>query len=77
MLGCSTTVPLHQNFPEAPSELLTPSEDLTPRDTSKKSLTDLLENVNTNYGKYYELKEKYDGWIDWYNNNKKIFNEVK
>ena len=37
----------------------------------------MLENVNENYGKYYELQEKYNTWIEWYIQNKKIFDEVK
>ena len=77
MLGCSTTVPLRQSFPQAPIELLTPAGNLTPPDPNKKSLTDMLENVNENYGKYYDLQQKYNSWIEWYNSNKKIFDEVK
>jgi hypothetical protein len=68
---------LHQKFPTAPDSLLSPAEDLTPPDQNKLSLADMLENVNENYGKYYALQEKYNTWIEWYNNNKKIFDEVK
>jgi len=77
MLGCSTTVPLRQKFPTAPDNLLIPADNLTPPDTNKRSLTDMLENVNENYGKYYDLQQKYNTWIEWYNSNKKISDGVK
>ena len=70
MLGCSTTVPLRQKFPTAP-------DNLTPLDPNKHTLTDMLENVNENYGKYYDLQQKYNTWIEWYNSNKKISDGVK
>lgn len=77
MLGCSTTVPLRQKFPTPPSELLTPVEDLTPPDPNKRTLTDMLQNVNVNYGKYYDLQDRCKIWNEWYNENKKIFDQVK
>jgi hypothetical protein len=64
-------------WPEAPQEIQQPASDLTPLPEDKKNLTDLLENVNENYGTYYQLKEKYEAWIEWYNTQKKIFESVK
>jgi len=43
----------------------------------KKTLTDLIENANQNYGSYYELKEKYNLWIEWYTTQKQIYESVK
>ena len=77
LLGCSTTVPLSPKFPKAPSELLEPSSDLKALPEDKKTLTDLIENANENYGTYYDLKNKYDMWIEWYNQQKKIFEDIK
>lgn len=64
-------------WPEAPQEIQQPASDLKALPEDKKNLTDLLENVNENYGTYYQLKEKYEAWIEWYNTQKKIFEGVK
>ena len=64
-------------FPEAPQEMLQPASDLKTLPEDKKNLTDLLENVNENYGTYYQLKEKYEAWIEWYKSQKQIFESVK
>ena len=76
--GCSTTLPVTVKFPDAPAILQEPAGKLTPLDTSKKvQLSDIIENANENAGKYYELREKYNAWIEWYLAQKKIFEEVK
>jgi hypothetical protein len=75
--GC-TTAPVIVKFPEVPETLTQPASKLTPLDTSKKiELSDIIENANENAGKYYELREKYNAWIEWYNSQKKIFESVK
>ena len=75
--GC-TTVPVTVKFPDAPDALTEPAGKLTPLDTSKKiQLSDIIENANENAGKYYELREKYNAWIEWYNGQKKIFENIK
>ena len=43
--------------------------------TSK--LSDLLTIVSENYSDYHECKAKNDSWIEWYNDNKKIYDSVK
>ena len=75
--GC-TTVPVTVKFPEVPATLTVPAGKLTPLDTSKKiELSDIIENANENAGKYYELREKYNAWIEWYTSQKKIFESIK
>ena len=75
--GCSTTVPLQEKFPQAPKELLQPAPNLKSLSSDKKTLADLLENANENYGTYYETKAKLNAWIEWYNKQKKIFEGVQ
>ncbi len=77
MLGCSTTVPLSQKFPEAPLVLMEPAPDLKRLSEDKKTLADLLQNANENYGLYYDLLDKYKAWQEWYKDQKKIFDSVK
>jgi hypothetical protein len=76
--GCSTTAPVVVKFPDVPETLVQPAGKLTSLDTSKKiELSDIIENTNENAGKYYELREKYNAWIEWYKEQKKIFESVK
>lgn len=77
MLGCSTTVPLSQKFPEAPLVLMEPAPALKPLEADKKTLADLLQNANDNYGLYYELLDRYNAWQQWYKQQKQIFDSVK
>ena len=37
-----------------------------PLEDNKHELSDILENVNENYGTYYEIREKLQGWQYWY-----------
>jgi hypothetical protein len=34
-------------------------------------------NANNNYGKYYELLERYNAWIEWYKTQAKMREEIK
>ena len=43
----------------------------------KKEFSDLLENVNENYGTYYDVRERFNAWIEWYNTQKRIYESVK
>jgi len=75
--GCSTTVPVVAKFPVAPESLMEAPVGLTPLDTDKREISDLLENVAENYGQYYILEIKYKAWQDWYQQQKRIFEEIK
>ena len=74
MLGCATKIaPVNLKWPDAPPELMAPSEELTPLDAKQTQLSDLINNANTNYTKYYNLKDRYDAWQSWYNSHKQIY----
>lgn len=78
LAGCVTTVPVRRNFPEAPQALKQKCEDLKTVETKDKVLiTDMLKVVVQNYTLYYECSIKVDGWNEWYNAQKEIFNKVK
>jgi hypothetical protein len=36
-----------------------------------------LENANSNYAEYYLLKEKYETWQQWYNQQQKIYQDAQ
>ena len=40
-------------------------------------LSEVLPVVADNYGQYYTCKDTVDSWIDWYNTQKKIFDNIK
>ena len=75
--GCFTTAPVKMPWPEVPSNLLEPASNLQPLPEDKKTLTDLIENANENFGTYYQIKSKYEAWQEWYNSQKKIYESVK
>ena len=63
LFGCaSNSAPVKINWPDTPAELMEPSEELTPLTPEQTQLSDLIDNANTNYTKYYILKDKYDTW---------------
>lgn len=77
LAGCSTSVPVKRTFPNVPEELMKECPDLklVAEDTTK--LSDVLSVVSENYGQYKECQIKVDLWRDWYEKQKKIFDEVK
>jgi|TARA_R110000868_G_scaffold80285_2_gene228228 hypothetical protein len=77
LTGCATSVPVRMSFPQAPESLTKPAEELQALDPNKKKLSDLLENANNNYGEYHKLKQQNDAWIEWYNTQRKLFEDVK
>jgi starvation-inducible outer membrane lipoprotein len=76
LLTACTTVPVERKFPTVPVELLQACPDLKQVNPTTK-LSEVVDIVVTNYGQYKECQIKVDSWIDWYNNQKKIFESVK
>ena len=79
LTGCATQgVPVTYKFPEAPADLLTTCSDLAQLDPAQtKELSQVLTGVTNNYSQYYDCKIKTDNWIEWYNTQKDIFNNIK
>lgn len=76
LVGCSTTVPIKANFPEAPQHLMTKCPQLQKLNDEPK-LSEVSKTIAANYTLYHECALKNDTWIEWYNNQKKIFESVK
>lgn len=77
MLVSCTTVPVERKFPEAPTQIKTSCDKLTLITKDSPQMTDVLEVVVENYGKYHECAAKTDAWNEWYTEQKKVFEEVK
>jgi hypothetical protein len=73
--GC-TTVPVTVKFPDVPKDMLETCPDLKAVPETTK-LSEVLPTVVDNYGQYYTCKDTVDSWIDWYKNQKKIFDSIK
>ena len=72
--GCATKIaPVNLKWPDAPAELMEPADDLTTLKPEQTRLSDLIDNANTNFSKYYILKDRYDAWQSWYNSHKQIY----
>lgn len=75
--GCATkAVPIVVKFPQAPATLL---EKCPPLKTlpEESKLSDVAKTVTQNYTIHYECVIKHDAWIDWYQQQKEIFDSVK
>ena len=76
-LSACVSVPVERKFPKAPEELLTACPDLQTIPAGTTQLSVVVETVTTNYGQYQLCQTKTDTWIQWYNDQKKIFDSIK
>ena len=74
--GCSILVPVKQKFPDAVPALTEKCEELRKVEGNKVAITDMLKTIVENYSLYYQCSAKVDGWNEWYQQQKKIFDEV-
>lgn len=77
LTGCFGTVPIKQKWPEAPAALKERCEDLKKIEGDKVAITEMLKVIINNYTLYHECSTKVDGWNEWYNSQKKIYESVK
>ena len=77
LAGCSTTVPISAKFPEAPDKLMVTCPQLKTLNKDSTTLSEVAKTVTINYTTYYDCAVKMDGWIEWYNVQKIIFESVK
>ena len=77
LAACSTPVPVSQRFPDVPKSLVERCESLRKIEGDKVAITEMLKVVVQNYGMYYECAAKVDGWNDWYQEQKRIYESVK
>lgn len=76
--GCATKpVPVVPKFPVAPEMLLTKCPELKTIEGEKVNIIDYTKTVSDNYTTYHECSAVHDSFIDWYNKQKRIFEEIK
>ena len=71
--GCTTAVPVRQQFPDAVPELKQSCEDLMTIKGDSVTITELLKTVVENYTRYYQCAARVEGWQEWYDAQRKIF----
>jgi uncharacterized lipoprotein YmbA len=75
--ACGTTVPVVAKFPDEPGKAaMEKCPQLTTVENGVK-LSELTKTVTVNYNTYYECAVKVDSWIEWYQIQKKIFEDLK
>lgn len=77
LVGCSSPAPIKPNFPEAPQILKEKCENLKKIEGDKVAITEMLKVVIHNYTLYHECSTKVEGWQEWYDAQKKIYESVK
>jgi hypothetical protein len=75
LTGCSV-VPVKAKFPDVPERLMIKCPQLE-KVSETPTLSDVAKTVTNNYTTYYECAVKHDGFVEWYNIQKEIFNKVK
>ena len=73
LAGCTTAVPVRQQFPDAVPELKQRCEALMTIKGDAVTITELLKTVVENYTRYYQCAARVEGWQEWYDAQRKIF----
>jgi hypothetical protein len=76
LTGCVVT-PVERKFPEVPNYLKDKCTQLIEIDSNTKKFSEVIKVVSVNYGLYQECFIKTESWINWYNEQKQIFEMVK
>jgi hypothetical protein len=75
--ACSTAVPVTQRFPNAPEMLMEKCPELKTIQGEKVSIVEFTRTVSENYTTYHQCAGRTDAWIDWYRQQKKIWDETQ
>jgi len=75
--GCSTTVPVTMSFPDPPASFASQKCPDLKKLNDQPNLSDVTKTVTGNYTTYYECAVRHDAWLEWYEVNKKIFENIK
>lgn len=77
LTSCTTSVPVKPKFPEVPQILKERCENLKKIEGDRVAITEMLKVVIHNYTLYHECSTKVDGWQEWYESQKKIYESIK
>lgn len=77
LITACTAVPVEREFPKLPASLEKPCSALEEVPADTKKLSEVLITVTNNYSLYHECQIKVDTWLEWYKQQREIFNSVK
>lgn len=77
LTACSTLVPVTMTFPEAPGRQAQVACPNLQKLKDDALLSDVSRTITINYSTYYECAVKTDAWIEWYQKQQQIFNNIK
>ena len=78
--GCASfdmSTPIVSKFPNVPTELLEKCSKLTLIDDGIPMLSSVIKTTVKNYSLYHECAAKQELWIEWYNSQKNIHEDLK
>ena len=75
LAGC-VGVPIERKFPGLPESLKQPCPDLQTVAEDNTKLSELMVVVTTNYKEYHTCQIKVESWLEWYEIQKKIFEDA-
>ena len=75
LIGCSTAVPVTAKFPTVPDII---KEDCDRLGLVKETatLSDVMITITQNYIKYHACARKNQAWKEWYDQQKRIFEDA-
>lgn len=77
LAGCSTAVPVTARFPDPPGKLATAPCPPLKKLEDTAGISDISRTVTANYSLYYECLVKNDAWIEWYQIQRQLFEQVQ
>lgn len=75
LVGC-VGVPIERKFPGVPESLNQPCVDLQTVPTDNTKLSEMMIVVTSNYKEYHTCQIKVESWMEWYETQKKIFEDA-
>ena len=77
LAGCSTFFPATPKFPNAAPTAMEKCKPLQVITDPNIALSGVVKSVVENYTTHHECFAKNDAWAEWYNTQKKIYENIK
>jgi hypothetical protein len=77
--GCALfqkPVPIAPQWPDVPFQLTRKCDELKSLAGEKISITDMMKVIVENYALHYQCSTKVEGWQEWYEEQRKIYETV-
>lgn len=76
LVGCATKyIPVKVEMPPIPNELNKECSELELVKPNETKLSNIVQTITSNYGKYHECKARHKSTLEWYNTQKELMNK--